>query len=137
MKSIIWQLIEKQKLDNITWLALRPKPIKKLSGFISRWRNPLECMYSTLLIWKYDQWAGITIDNQRQKYVKKNDLLPADLQASTLFLGRTFCCSSWKGLPSLAQEGQWPWHCIRSPPQTIWGWESQLHQRKNQWDKHV
>lgn len=36
--------------EALTWLALRPKPITKLSGFISRWRNPLACMYSTRLI---------------------------------------------------------------------------------------
>lgn len=33
-----------------TWFALQPKPIRKLSGLISRWRNPLVCMYSTLVI---------------------------------------------------------------------------------------
>lgn len=53
-KISLRQGIEKHtKLNkNSTWLAFRPSPIKKLSGFISRWRKPLECMYSTLLIWK-------------------------------------------------------------------------------------
>ena len=39
-----------EQLHN-TWFALRPRPIKKLSGLISRWRKPLVCIYSTLLIW--------------------------------------------------------------------------------------
>lgn len=40
----------KHHISSYTWLAFRPKPIRKLSGFISRWRNPLECINSTLLI---------------------------------------------------------------------------------------
>lgn len=35
-----------------TWFSRFPKPMRKLSGLISRWRNDLEWTNSTRLIWK-------------------------------------------------------------------------------------
>ena len=31
-----------------TWLARLPRPMRKLSGLMSRWMNDLECTYSIL-----------------------------------------------------------------------------------------
>jgi len=48
--TILFKLNIKRKKEH-TWFALRPKPIKKLSGLMSRWRKPRECIYSTLFIY--------------------------------------------------------------------------------------
>lgn len=59
-------------LMHYTWLAFRPKPIRKLSGFMSRWRNPRECIYSTLFIYRRDikEWAE---QNYSVRYYLKKD----------------------------------------------------------------
>lgn len=56
--------------------------------------------------------------------------LPIDLQALILFSMWISGCSSWRGLPSLALEDQWPWHCTRPQHQTTWGWKFPLHKTK-------
>ena len=39
----------KPKSMMFTWFARLPRPIRKLSGFTSRWMNYLECTYSMRL----------------------------------------------------------------------------------------
>lgn len=38
------------KAKRVTWLARLPNPMRKLSGFISRCRKDLECIYSIRVI---------------------------------------------------------------------------------------
>lgn len=45
---------DKKKSDlttAITWVAFRPRPMRKLSGLMSLCKNPFECTYSILVIW--------------------------------------------------------------------------------------
>lgn len=113
--------------DKHTWFALRPKPMRKLSGLMSRWRKPLECIYSTRLICHRINASITPIETtvlQHSTIVRKNEgektsmHLLTDQQAWELFSMWIFYCSSWISLPSSAQANQLPLHCTRPPLQT-------------------
>lgn len=61
--------IYKTETKSPTWLARLPRPIRKLSGLISRCRKYLECTNSTLLICK---WKIKKLNSQlKRKKVKE------------------------------------------------------------------